>query len=363
MARRHSRILSSHCGHAAEHQQRVLVVDRCRSSCTRSAAGGPRRESWRRRASRNDCRNSKRIHHVVRSGARRGNRTHTVSPPPDFESGASTSSAIRACQIAQYMRSALLVVLPRHAAHATFTSSFPRNSSPSGPSTPRSASRLLALDGATGALRGPAVSRSARGCSRPRDLLVFNDTRVIPARVHGIKDSGGRIELLLERVLAADTALVHARASKRLEAGRPGAACRAATRAHARARGGAVSAASSPADVLRLLRGARRGAAAALHRSAAGGRRSRALSDRVCARCRARWPRPPRACTSTPRSSRRSAARGVRHAFVTLHVGAGTFQPVRVDDLEEHRHARASISRCRKPPARRSARRARPAGG
>ena len=46
---------------------------------------------------------------------------------------------------------------------------------------------------------------------------MFNDTRVIPARAFGVKDSGGRVELLLERALTADTALVHVRASKGLK--------------------------------------------------------------------------------------------------------------------------------------------------
>ncbi len=62
-----------------------------------------------------------------------------------------------------------------------------------------------------------------------------------------------------------------------------------------------------------------------------------ALPDRVRARAPARWPRPPRRCTSTPACSTRWRARGVQRAGVTLHVGAGTFQPVRSDDLAEHR--------------------------
>ena len=81
------------------------------------------------------------------------------------------------------------------------------------PIVPRSASRLLELRGGGGARRDLGF-RDFPALLRPDDLLVFNDTRVVPARVHGTKDSGGRIELLLERVLSAHTALVHARASK-----------------------------------------------------------------------------------------------------------------------------------------------------
>src|SRR5271163_117981 len=82
------------------------------------------------------------------------------------------------------------------------------------PVTPRSASRLLALDRA-GSWRDLRFGDFPELLT-PTDLLVFNDTRVIPARIHGAKDSGGRVELLLERVLTADTALMHARASKGL---------------------------------------------------------------------------------------------------------------------------------------------------
>src|SRR5580704_1296988 len=73
------------------------------------------------------------IYTLKKSGARRGNRTHTVSPPPDFESGASTSSAIRACQAAQYMRLPLLVESLRPCCARTFTSNCPRNSLRKGP--------------------------------------------------------------------------------------------------------------------------------------------------------------------------------------------------------------------------------------
>src|SRR5260221_421413 len=75
------------------------------------------------------------------------------------------------------------------------------------PSATRSASRMLALDGADGSRRDlqfrdfPSLLESA-------DLLVFNDTRVIPARAFGLKESGGRVEILLEPALTANTARV-----------------------------------------------------------------------------------------------------------------------------------------------------------
>ena len=87
------------------------------------------------------------------------------------------------------------------------------------PVTPRSASRLLVLDGASGVLADRNFRELPR-LLRDGDVLVFNDTRVVPARVHGTKDTGGKVELLLERAESADTALVQARSSKGL---RPGA--------------------------------------------------------------------------------------------------------------------------------------------
>src|SRR5271154_5754679 len=86
------------------------------------------------------------------------------------------------------------------------------------PAAERSASRLLTLDGRTGAFEDRQF-RDLPALLQPGDLLIFNDTRVIPARAFGIKDSGGRVELLLERSLSANTALAHVRASKGLKYG------------------------------------------------------------------------------------------------------------------------------------------------
>ena len=87
------------------------------------------------------------------------------------------------------------------------------------PAPERSASRLLHLDGRT----GEVVDRRFRelpGLLRAGDLLVFNDTRVVPARLHGYKhDSGGRVEVMLERLLGGPYALVQLRASKAPRAG------------------------------------------------------------------------------------------------------------------------------------------------
>jgi S-adenosylmethionine:tRNA ribosyltransferase-isomerase len=81
------------------------------------------------------------------------------------------------------------------------------------PLAERSASRLLCLDGATGDV-ADAVVADLPGCLRAGDLLVFNDTRVIPARVFGRKASGGRVELLVERLLDDARLLALVRSSK-----------------------------------------------------------------------------------------------------------------------------------------------------
>src|ERR1700726_465597 len=86
------------------------------------------------------------------------------------------------------------------------------------PTAARSASRMLVLDGADGSRRDLQF-RDFPSLLNPADLLVFNDTRVIPARVFGLKDSGGRVEILLERALEQNPALVHLRASKCLRTG------------------------------------------------------------------------------------------------------------------------------------------------
>ena len=79
------------------------------------------------------------------------------------------------------------------------------------PAPQRSASRLL--DG-TQALPGDRIFRELASLLRSGDLLVFNDTRVIKARLHGVKETGGSVEALIERLLPGNEVLAHVRASK-----------------------------------------------------------------------------------------------------------------------------------------------------
>ena len=86
------------------------------------------------------------------------------------------------------------------------------------PLAERRASRLLVLDGTTGALDDRRFAELPELLASG-DLLVFNDTRVLPARVIGRKTTGGRVELLLERLSGPRSALVHLRASHKPKPG------------------------------------------------------------------------------------------------------------------------------------------------
>ena len=82
------------------------------------------------------------------------------------------------------------------------------------PARERTGSRLLHVDGNTGVINDRQF-RDLPGQLRAGDVLVFNNTQVIKARLHGHKESGGKVEILIERVLAdGQRALAHVRASK-----------------------------------------------------------------------------------------------------------------------------------------------------
>ena len=198
----------------------------------------------------------------------------------------------------------------------------------------RSASRLLTLEGETGAVEDLLFIDLPK-LLRPGDLLVFNDTRVIPARLYGHKETGGKIEVLVERVIDNRNALAHIRASK------------------------------SPLVGTRLL-------VEGVHRFLVTGReddlfqvetlgadiptildevghiplppyieRTDGATDReryqtVYARNAGAVAAPTAGLHFDEAMLARLEAMGVDKAYLTLHVGSGTFQPLRVDDLDEH---------------------------
>jgi len=201
------------------------------------------------------------------------------------------------------------------------------------PAATRSASRMLVLDGGSGTRRDLPF-RDFPSLLNPDDLLVFNDTRVIPARVFGIKQSGGRVEILLERRLTADTALVHLRASKALR-----------TDAVVKLPGSHTAIMIGRQGELFHLRFSCDVAAffethgevplpPYIGRKAEAADRERYQT--VYARIPGAVAAPTAGLHFDAETFAALHARQIRHAFVTLHVGAGTFQPVRVDDIDGH---------------------------
>lgn len=203
------------------------------------------------------------------------------------------------------------------------------------PTAQRRGSRLLCLDGASGSLHHRQFPELLNAVEAG-DLMVFNDTRVIPARVFGQKATGGQVEILVERVLDQQRVLAHTRASK---APKPGSQIILSdgTEIQVLARHDALFELAFPPAETAL-----------------------AVLERI-----GHMPLPPyidRADSVTDRERYQTVygtkqgavaaptaglhfdeallnelrEKGVQLAFVTLHVGAGTFQPVRADNILEH---------------------------
>ncbi|MEO6079967.1 MAG: tRNA preQ1(34) S-adenosylmethionine ribosyltransferase-isomerase QueA [Steroidobacteraceae bacterium] len=200
----------------------------------------------------------------------------------------------------------------------------------------RSGSRLLCLDGATGALTDRQFA-DLPSQLRPNDLLVFNDTRVVAARLFGTKPSGGRVEIFLERAVGERRALVQMRASKQirpdLRITTPGGELRV-VRCVATPSGDLWEV-ETPSDVLSFFE--THGVVPLppyIDRGADAADRERYQSI---------FARDPGAVAAPTASLHFDAAliagidaTGARRATITLHVGAGTFQPLRVDDIALH---------------------------
>jgi S-adenosylmethionine:tRNA ribosyltransferase-isomerase len=201
------------------------------------------------------------------------------------------------------------------------------------PSEARSASRLLALDGLTGAFQDRQF-RDLPALLRPQDLLVLNDTRVIPARLFGVKDSGGRVEILLERVLSATTVLAQVRASKGL---REDHAVRLAGGHSLRMLGreSDLYVLEFSGDALAIFQEqGQMPLPPYIERNADGIDAERYQT--VYARNPGAVAAPTAGLHFDAPLFEALGARGVKRAFVTLHVGAGTFAPVRTDDIAAH---------------------------
>ncbi|MFT3779261.1 MAG: tRNA preQ1(34) S-adenosylmethionine ribosyltransferase-isomerase QueA [Ottowia sp.] len=203
------------------------------------------------------------------------------------------------------------------------------------PAPERSASRLL--DG-RGAQAVDRVFRELPALLAPGDLLVFNDTQVVKARLYGEKPSGGKLELLVERVLEDGTVAAHMKVSKKPPAGTV-----------LRMAGGFTAEllgrwpdAQGPLFHLRF-------SADPYELMAAHGHvplppyiehgdtaEDETRYQTVFARNPGAVAAPTAALHFDEALLAELDARGVQRAAVTLHVGAGTFQPVKTERLEEH---------------------------
>ncbi len=203
------------------------------------------------------------------------------------------------------------------------------------PLAERSASRLLHVDGPN-ARFADRLFNELPTFFRPGDLLVFNDTRVIKARLHGQKDSGGKVEALVERIVSDHEVLMFLRASKSPRTGSVLLFAGAIQALVLGREGELFRLAFDPArTVLEWLEHyGEIPLPPYLHRPA------EADDDARYQTVYARDPGAVAAPTAGLHFDEAMLARlreaGVNSAFVTLHVGAGTFQPVRADDLAEH---------------------------
>lgn len=210
------------------------------------------------------------------------------------------------------------------------------------PQKERGGSRLLGLEGASGQISDRKF-QDLPELLRAGDLLVFNDTRVMPARLLGRKATGGQIEVLIERVLDAREALAHVRASK---SPKPGMMLEM--------EGGLVLEVLGRQDALFHVRFPEDNVPAQLERHGHMplppyiDRADEAADRERYQTVYAREPGAVAAPTAGLHFDESMLARlqqlNIETAFVTLHVGAGTFQPVREDDLSKHKmHAEFAI--------------------
>jgi S-adenosylmethionine:tRNA ribosyltransferase-isomerase len=203
------------------------------------------------------------------------------------------------------------------------------------PAEQRTGSRLLHLTGANGELAHLQFT-DIESLIEPGDLLVFNNTRVIPARIFGQKVSGGKVEVLVERMTSDHTALAHIRANKSSKEG-----------TELLMEGGIQLVVTGREDNLfciqctndeplvdLLEQHGHMPLPPYLEREDTEDDRERYQT--VYAQKKGAVAAPTAGLHFDDDILARLHAKGVQTAFVTLHVGAGTFQPVKADKLEDH---------------------------
>lgn len=204
------------------------------------------------------------------------------------------------------------------------------------PANERSASRLLHLDGRSGAVEDHGF-RALPTLLKAGDLLILNDTRVIKARLAGEKSSGGRIEVMVERVLDQQRMLAQIRASR---APRPGSRLRIADAFDAevieRQDDLFLLQVQSATPLLELI-DAHGKLPLPPYITHAADQYDEARYQTIFARNPGAVAAPTAGLHFDDAMMRTLVAAGIHIAYVTLHVGAGTFQPVRVEDTRDHK--------------------------
>ena len=201
------------------------------------------------------------------------------------------------------------------------------------PAKQRQGSRLLYLDGLSNDLRHQQFTDLIDHI-RPGDLMVFNNTKVIPARLFGEKDSGGKIELLVERIIDSHRVQAHIRASKSPKSGSQLIFDKGySAQMEGRANDLFVVKFSTP--VLTVLDSiGHMPLPPYIDRTDTEQDRSRYQT--VYAQQLGAVAAPTAGLHFDQQLLQRISDKGAQIAFVTLHVGAGTFQPVRADNILDH---------------------------
>ncbi|MEH6450802.1 MAG: tRNA preQ1(34) S-adenosylmethionine ribosyltransferase-isomerase QueA [Oleispira sp.] len=202
------------------------------------------------------------------------------------------------------------------------------------PMEERSASRLLCVDGETGSIEHNGF-RDLEGLLNPGDLLVFNNTKVIPARLYGQKESGGKLEALVERVLDEHHVIAHVKSSRSPKAGQR--IVLGGADVEVIGRKGALFELKflDTRPVFEILE-AEGHMPLPHYMDRPDVEEDKERYQTVYAQHDGAVAAPTAGLHFDDPLLERMQAKGIEFGYVTLHVGAGTFQPVQVDDVNDH---------------------------
>ena len=202
------------------------------------------------------------------------------------------------------------------------------------PAEQRTASRMLCLDGPSGGIEHRQFM-DIEQLLNPGDLLVLNNTQVIPARMYGRKATGGKIELLVERVIEDDLVLAQIRSSKSPKPGSTIYLADDAVKAQIEGRQDFLFVVRFESSVLPLLQDfGHMPLPPYIDREDSQSDRLRYQT--VFAEKEGAVAAPTAGLHFDEALLARLEKKGIQKAFVTLHVGSGTYQPVRVADIKDH---------------------------